>query len=229
MPLTASEHQKISALQQIANLVGQAQSVAGNQAVLQNVINSSLPLISQWERSDPEFQELAIQMRRARVDPAPHNLMNIAGQAQRMIAMVRGVSPVRRDWEGDPVVWDPIRGSVTSPMFDPNEPVRTFSPGGWRGSKKHPWGKAFPTKNMIEGLGDYGSITGTISSVFTTAFKVAALISGSILAIHGYEKNNRSVPMGVLWGVIGGAFWPISLFIMYQQGFAGNWNVSMAV
>jgi len=229
MPLTASEHQKIAALQQIANLVGQAQSVAGNPNVLNNVINNTLPLISQWERSDPEFQELAIQLRRARVDKAPHNLMNIAGQAQRMIAMVRGVSPVRRDWEGDPVVWDPIRGSVSSPIFDPNEPITPNTHMGWRGSQKHPWGKAFPTKNMIEGLGDYNGVIGTAGSLFGTLFKVIALCSGSVLAIHGYERNNRSLPMGVVWGVLGGAAWPVGLFLMYQQGFAGNTpDLSMA-
>lgn len=151
MPLTASEHQKISALQQIANTVGQAQSVAGNQAVLSNVVNNALSRISQWERSDPEFQELAIWLRRARVDPAPHVLSNIAGQVQRMVSLVRGGLGYRTNKAGEKVIWDPIRGMVSSPMFEEGEPITPQSVYGWRGSKKYPFGKAFPEKNLIEG------------------------------------------------------------------------------
>lgn len=151
MPLTASEHQKISALQQIANTVGQAQSVAGNQAILQNVVNNALSRISQWERSDPEFQELAIWLRRARVDPAPHVLSNIAGQVQRMVSLVRGGLGYRTNAAGEKVIWDPIRGMVSSPMFEEGEPITPQSVYGWRGSKKYPFGKAFPEKNLIEG------------------------------------------------------------------------------
>ena len=150
MPLTASEHQKISALQQIANTVGQAQSVAGNQAILQNVVNNALSRISQWERSDPEFQELAIWLRRARVDPAPHVLSNIAGQVQRMVSLVRGGLGYRTNAAGEKVIWDPIRGMVSSPMFEEGEPITPQSVYGWRGSKKYPFGKAFPEKNLIE-------------------------------------------------------------------------------
>lgn len=156
MPLTAQEHQKIAVLQQVANLVGQAQSVAGNQQVLNNVINNILPQIQMWERSDPEFQELASQMRQARSGNSPHYLTNIAGQAQRMISLVRTGLPYRVNREGERMEWDPVRGWITSPMFDPNEPVRTFSPMGWRGSKKYPFGKAFPEKNVIEGYGEFG-------------------------------------------------------------------------
>jgi len=151
MTLTAQEHQKIAALQQIANLVGQAQSVAGNQAVLNRVINSALSQISKWERSDPEFTELAIQMRRARSGMSPHYLMNIAGQAQRMISLVRGGLGYRTNRQGEKVIWDPVRGMVTSPLFEEGEPVRTYSHMGWRGSKKYPMGRAFPEKNLIEG------------------------------------------------------------------------------
>jgi len=151
MTLTANEHQKIAILQQVANLVGQAQSVAGNQTVLNNIINNILPQISRFERSDPEFAELAIQMRRARTGQSPHYLTNIAGQAQRMISLVRGGLGYKVNREGEKVIWDPVRGMVTSPMFEEGEPIRTFSPMGWRGSKKYPFGRAFPEKNLIEG------------------------------------------------------------------------------
>jgi len=152
MPLTASEHQKISALQQIANTVGQAQSVAGNQAVLTNVVNNALGLISQWERSDPEFQELAIWLRRARVDPAPHVLSNIAGQVQRMVSLVRGGTGYRTEPQyGLKTIWDPIRGNVSSPLLEEGEPVTPHSHMGWRGSQRFPFGLPFPQKNVIEG------------------------------------------------------------------------------
>jgi hypothetical protein len=157
--LTAQEHQKIAVLQQVANLVGQAQSVAGNQNVLNNVINRLLPQISMWERSDPEFTELAIQMRRARSGNSPHHLMNVAGQAQRMISLVRGGLGYRTNRQGERVIWDPVRGNVTSPIFEEGEPITPQSSYGWRGSQKYPFGKAFPEKNMIEGYGDFSGTT----------------------------------------------------------------------
>jgi len=152
MTLTANEHQKIAILQQAANLISQAQSVAGNNQVLQNVVNNLLPQVSRFERSDPEFQELAIWLRRARVDPAPHVLSNIAGQAQRMISLVRTGLPHKIDPQyGLKTVWDPIRGHISNPVIEGDEPIRTYSHMGWRGSKRFPFGLPFPAKNTIEG------------------------------------------------------------------------------
>jgi hypothetical protein len=149
--LTAAQHQKISALQQIANLVSQAQSVAGNQAVLQNVVNSSLPLIRQWERSDPEFTQLAIYLRQARVAAGPQARANLVSQVNRMIMGVQGQLGPEINYQGDTVRWDPIYGKRSSPLYDPKEPVRSYSHMGWRGSQKYPMGIPFPTKNVIEG------------------------------------------------------------------------------
>jgi hypothetical protein len=165
--LTAQEHQKIAVLQQVANLVGQAQSVSGNQGVLNNVINNLLPQISQWERSDPEFAELAIQMRRARTGNSPHHLANMAGQAQRMISLARGGLGYKVNRQGERVVWDPIRGNVTSPLWEEGEPVTPQSVYGWRGSQKYPFGRGIPEWNVIEGYGDlgegtWGKIKGTV-------------------------------------------------------------------
>jgi hypothetical protein len=152
MTLTAQEHQKIAVLQTAANLVGQAQRVAGNPGVLRNTIDRLLPQIAQWERSDPEFQELAIQLRRARSGMSPHYLTNIAGQVQRMIALVRTGLPYKVDPQyGLKTQWDPVRGHVTSPLFEEGEPIRTYSHMGWRGSQKFPFGLPFPQKNVIEG------------------------------------------------------------------------------
>ena len=155
MPLTASDHLKISALQQVANMVGQMQSVQGNPQVASNVVNNLLPLIQQFESSDPEFQELGIWLRQARAagpaGPPPHVISNIAGQAQRMIAQVRGGLPYKTNAAGERVVWDPVRGNVTSPLFEEGEPLRPNSVYDWRGSKKYPMGKAFPDAWSIEG------------------------------------------------------------------------------
>jgi hypothetical protein len=183
MPLTASDHLKISALQQVANMVGQMQSVQGNPQVAANVVNNLLPLIQQFESSDPEFQELGIWLRQARAagpqGPPPHVIANIAGQAQRMIALVRTGLPYRTNAAGERVIWDPIRGLVSSPLFEEGEPVRPNSVYDWRGSKKYPFGKAFPDWNLIEGW--------DISSN-----KVWVLIS-ALAAIAGffYIKNRR--------------------------------------
>jgi hypothetical protein len=156
MPLTASDHLKISALQQIANMVGQMQSVQGNPAVSANVVNNLLPLIQQFESSDPEFQELGIWLRQARAagpqGPPPHVVANIAGQAQRMIALIRTGLPYRTNEWGERTQWDPVRGHVSSPLFEEGEPLRPNSVYDWRGSKKYPMGKAFPDWNVIEGF-----------------------------------------------------------------------------
>lgn len=155
MPLTASDHLKVSALQQIANMVGQMQSVQGNPQVSANVVNNLLPLIQQFESSDPEFQQLGMSLRQARAagpnGPSPDVVANIAGQAQRMIALLRGGLPYKTNAAGERVVWDPIRGNVTSPLFEEGERLRPNSVYDWRGSKKYPMGKAFPDAWSIEG------------------------------------------------------------------------------
>ena len=163
MPLTAQEHQKIAVLQQAANLVTQAQSVAGNPQVLNNVINNLLPQIQIWERSDPEFAELASQMRQARSGMSPHYLANIAGQVQRMISIIRTGLPNRTDPQyGLKTEWDPIRGNVSGPMIQGDEPIRTFSPYGWRGSKRFPMGLPFPQWNVVEGWDGLAGFGGTL-------------------------------------------------------------------
>lgn len=155
MPLTASDHLKISALQQVANMVGQMQSVQGNPNVTANVVNNLLPLVQMYEREDPEFQELGIWLRQARAagpqGPPPHVVANIAGQAQRMLALIRTGLPYKTNAAGERVVWDPIRGNITSPLFEEGEQLRPNSVYDWRGSKKHPMGKAFPDAWSIEG------------------------------------------------------------------------------
>jgi len=156
MPLTATDQLKVSALQQIANMVGQMQTVQGHPGVTGNVVNNLLPLIQQFESSDPEFQQLGMLLRQARaggpLGPSPDIVANIAGQAQRMIALLRTGLPYRTNAAGEQVVWDPIRGDVTSPLFDKNEPLRPNSVYDWRGSKKYPMGKAFPDAWSIEGF-----------------------------------------------------------------------------
>jgi len=178
MPLTASEHQKISALQQISRLVSQAQSVAGNQQVLTNIVNSAAPLIQKWERSDPEFAQLGILLRQARMaSPGnPTAFASLAGQVQRMIGIVRGSLAPRVNAAGEKVIWDPVRGLVSSPMFEAGEPLTPQSVYGWRGSKKYPMGKAFP---------DYLSIEGWEAKKFLSpAVLVLAVIVGSSLGTY---------------------------------------------
>ena len=150
MPLTALQHQKAAALQQISSL--SYPSGMADPAMMKSAVNRMIPLISQWERSDPEFSQLGILLRRARVKPTPNTLAAVSAQAQRMVSILRTGLGHRTNRAGEKQVWDPGRGHVTSPLFEEGEPVRTFSPMGWRGSKKYPFGKAFPEKNLIEGL-----------------------------------------------------------------------------
>ena len=153
---TAAEQLKISALQQIANMVGQLQSVQGNPGVTANIVNNLLPIIQQFESSDPEFQQLGILLRQARaggpLGPSPDIVANLAGQAQRMLALLRTGLPYKVNAAGERVVWDPIRGDVTSPLFEEGERLRPNSVYDWRGSKKYPMGKAFPDVWSIEGI-----------------------------------------------------------------------------
>jgi hypothetical protein len=51
---------------------------------------------------------------------------------------------------GDPLRWTP-QGLVSTALDLPNEPVRTYSWYGVRGSKKYPFGKAWTDAWEIEG------------------------------------------------------------------------------
>lgn len=151
--MTGTDHQKTAALHQVARLVRQGQSMAGDQKMLQRVINKTLPLIKRWERSDPEFGKLAILLRTARIDMSPHVQMNIAAQVNSMLDSVGSSLSVRKNNRGEAVMWDPDRGNVTSPRFEPGDKITLLSPyDSWRGSNKYPFGKAFPEWNRLDGI-----------------------------------------------------------------------------
>jgi hypothetical protein len=65
---------------------------------------------------------------------------------------VWGLSPVmvRGQPSGDPLRWTP-QGLVATALDLPNEPVRTHSWYGVRGSQKYPFGKAFPDYLELDG------------------------------------------------------------------------------
>lgn len=52
---------------------------------------------------------------------------------------------------------------------------------------------------------------GTALSIVSTAAVVA-------LAYHGYRRN-ESVGWAVVWGLVGGVFWPIAVPIAVAQGY----------
>lgn len=58
----------------------------------------------------------------------------------------------------------------------------------------------------------------TISQPVRTAMYVAGTASVAALAYHGY-KRNQSIGWALVWGILGGAFWPIALPISLAQGF----------
>jgi len=49
----------------------------------------------------------------------------------------------RGEKTGDILRWA-VYGWSSTPLDNPNEPLRTFSHSGWQGSRKYPFGKAFP-------------------------------------------------------------------------------------
>lgn len=149
--LSANEHRKIAALRQVASLVSQATSVAGNQQVLNNIIGPSLSVIQPFESSDPEFTSLAILLRQAGVSTSPQTMTDLIAQVNSMADSIEEKIGPSKNSQGDPVRWSPIYGKVTSPLYDPKEPIRTYSPHGWRGSQKYPFGRAFPDQFSIEG------------------------------------------------------------------------------
>ena len=151
MVLTALEHQKVAALRQVATLVSQAASIAGNQQVLNNIVGPSLAVIQPFESSDPEFTSLAILLRQASVSTSPQTMTDLIAQVNSMSDSIEEKIGPSKNSQGDPVRWSPIYGKVTSPLYDPKEPVRTYSPHGWRGSQKYPFGRAFPDQFTVEG------------------------------------------------------------------------------
>lgn len=58
----------------------------------------------------------------------------------------------------------------------------------------------------------------SISQPVRTAMYVAGTASVFALAYHGYKRNN-SVGWALVWGILGGAFWPLGVPIAVAQGF----------
>lgn len=165
--LTAEDHQKISALQQVANMVSQMQSVQGNPGVTSRVVQNSLSIIAPFMNSDPEFQELGIWLRQANAagpnGPPPHVISNIAGQVQRMISIVRGGLPYSVNEYGERTIYDPVGGMVSSPLFEKGEPLTPQSVYGWRGSRRYPFGRAF--KEVWNNFDNYPKRPGNIKGI----------------------------------------------------------------
>lgn len=58
----------------------------------------------------------------------------------------------------------------------------------------------------------------TVSQPVRTVMYVAGTASVFALAYHGY-KRNQSIGWALVWGIIGGAFWPLGLPIAFAQGY----------
>jgi len=153
MALSAEEHQKIAVLQQAYRLVSQAASVAHNPQVLQNIANNLMPLVERWQGQDPRFTELASLLRQARVSTSPNTLYDIIGAVNSMMDDVQAALPERKNAAGETVAWHPERGYYTSPRLEESEPKNNIMVAydDWRGSKRHPYGKAFLDWNSMGG------------------------------------------------------------------------------
>lgn len=159
MPLSPEEHQKIAVLSQVAALVSQAASVAGNQHVLTNVSYSLLPLVDQW-RSDPNFVELGILLRQAAISNTPSGLNDLIAFVNGMmdkfddrLQQNNEVFKLPVDENGNSYKWNAqFAKRQTSPLYDPKEPVRTYSHMGWQGSQKYPFGIAFQNQWTMSGF-----------------------------------------------------------------------------
>lgn len=58
----------------------------------------------------------------------------------------------------------------------------------------------------------------TVSQPVRTAMYVAGTASVFALAYHGY-KRNASIGWALVWGILGGAFWPLGVPIAIAQGY----------
>lgn len=59
------------------------------------------------------------------------------------------------------------------------------------------------------------SIVGVAAGLWT----VGAMVSGPVVAYHGYKRNNDSIGWAIGWYLLSG-FFPITPVIAYAQGFA---------
>lgn len=64
----------------------------------------------------------------------------------------------------------------------------------------------------VQGLGD-------LSETWSTSLRVASFASLVALTYHGYKRGRGSVGNALLWGILGGIVWPITLPIAVAQGF----------
>jgi hypothetical protein len=57
-----------------------------------------------------------------------------------------------------------------------------------------------------------------VSQPVRTLMWVAGTASVGALAYHGYRRNS-SIGWALVWGILGGALWPLALPISFAQGF----------
>lgn len=108
------------------------------------------------------------------------------------------------------------------PTTTPSQPQNVTLPTwGAVGSPEDPHAKYDPTTPLAWARKTTGfSGLGAMPYEVPLLYRVATTASVMALVYHGYKRNRGSVGWALMWGIFGGAVWPITVPVALAQGYA---------
>jgi hypothetical protein len=130
---------------------------------------------------------------------------------------MRAAAPMQRPGFGVPLYSTPVpqlpwgpAAAVRSPAGTIVAPAGTIRSGGSRwlgGPDARPFDLSFTRRSF-----------GATDTLGGKAWWLAGTVAMGALAYHGYKRNN-SIGWALVWGLLGGIIWPITVPVALAQGY----------